>query len=188
MTMTLDASQQQRFAPPLNFDYPHHHGQQPTFSNPWSSSTSPPQSAPTAGNPLFVGSQHQSGMNPNMMAGKGPVGRAGSSSTSSMASYGSLPVASTGAGMNNKHIHDFQSLTVVNTMNADLLSMNRMQTTSATYGDATYATSASPVNGHFAPGSAAPYDAIGYAPAPLRQSHFGIGPEADSARRGFPQP
>ncbi|OAQ72235.1 zinc finger domain-containing protein [Pochonia chlamydosporia 170] len=167
MTMTLDASQQQRFAPPLNFDYPHHHGQQPTFSNPWSSSTSPPQSAPTAGNPLFVGSQHQSGMNPNMMAGKGPVGRAGSSSTSSMASYGSLPVASTGA---------------------DLLSMNRMQTTSATYGDATYATSASPVNGHFAPGSAAPYDAIGYAPAPLRQSHFGIGPEADSARRGFPQP
>lgn len=96
MTMTLDASQQQRFAPPLNFDYPHH-GPPPTFSNPWSSTTSPPQSAPAPGNPLFVGSQHQPGM--NMMPGKGPAGRASTSSASSMASYGSLPVATTGAGM-----------------------------------------------------------------------------------------
>lgn len=63
-----------------------------------------------------------------------------------------------------------------------------MQPTSAGYGDATYASSASPVNGHFAPGSAAPYDTMGYAPAPIRQSPFGISPEADSARRGFPHP
>ncbi|KAH0595550.1 hypothetical protein MHUMG1_06725 [Metarhizium humberi] len=164
MTMTLDASQQQRFAPPLNFDYTHH-GPPPTFSNPWSSSTSPPQSAPAPGNPLFVGSQHQPGM--NMMPGKGPAGRASTSSASSMASYASLPVATTGA---------------------DLLTLNRMQTTSAAYGDTTYATSASPVNGHFVPGSTAPYDAIGYAPAPIRQSAFSINHEADTARRGFPQP
>ncbi|OAA42585.1 C2H2 finger domain protein FlbC [Metarhizium rileyi] len=165
MTMTLDASQQQRFAPPLSFDYPHH-GQPPTFSNPWSS-TSPSHSASAPGNHLFVGSHHQPAMNSNMMASKGPADRASTGSASSLASYGSLPVATTGA---------------------DLLSMNRMQTTSGAYSDGTtYATSASPVNGHFVPGSAAPYDAIGYAPAPIRQSPFGISHEADSARRGFPQ-
>jgi hypothetical protein len=63
-----------------------------------------------------------------------------------------------------------------------------MQTTSAAYGDSPYATTASPVNGHFAAASAAPYDTMGYAPAPIRQSPFGLTPEADSARRGFPQP
>ncbi|KAK2606181.1 hypothetical protein QQS21_003464 [Conoideocrella luteorostrata] len=163
MTMTLDASQQQRFAPPLHFDYPSN-SQAPAFSNPWSSSASPPQTAPTAGNPLFMGN-HQPGMSHSMM-GKGPAGRTSASSGSSMASYASLPVSSSGA---------------------DLIAMNRM-TTSAAYGDATYATSASPVNGHFVPGSAPPYDTIGYAPAPARQPPFGISPEADSSRRGFPQP
>ena len=82
-----------------------------------------------------------------------------------MGSYGPMPVGAT---------------------SADILHMNRMQTTSAAYADATYATSASPVNGHFAPGSAPPYDAMGYAPAP-RQPPFSINPESDSSRR-FPQP
>ncbi|KAJ3512600.1 hypothetical protein NM208_g15302 [Fusarium decemcellulare] len=80
-----------------------------------------------------------------------------------MASYGnSMPVAST---------------------SADLLSMNRMQTTSAAYGDPTYTTSASPVSGQFAPTSAAPYDAMGYAPAPVRPAPFGLAPEHDHTRR-----
>ncbi|GAB0140818.1 hypothetical protein EsHS_00001429 [Epichloe bromicola] len=162
MTMTLDASQQQRFAPPLNFDYPPH-VQPPAFSNPWSSSASPPQTASTAGTPLFVGSQHQPSMSHSMMAAKGPAGRASTGSASSMASYGSLPAG------------------------ADVLGMSRM-TTSAAYGNPTYATSVSPVNGHFAPGSAPHYDTIGYAAAPVRHSPFGVSSEADSARRGFPQP
>ncbi|KND95204.1 Zinc finger protein C25B8.19c [Tolypocladium ophioglossoides CBS 100239] len=159
MTMTLDTSQQQRFGPPMSFDYAAH--TQPAFSNPWSSSSSPPQSAATAGNPIFVASQQQPGMNHSIMAAKPQPGRASTSSASSMASYGSMPVATT---------------------STDLMSMSRLHTTSAGYGDATYTTSASPVSGHFASTSAAPYEAMGYAPAPSRPG-FAMGPEVDSARR-----
>ena len=67
------------------------------------------------------------------------------------------------------------------------MNLNRMQTTSAAYGDPTYSTSASPVSGHFAPTSAAPYEAMGYAPAPIRPTTFSLAPEADHARR-FSQP
>ena len=64
---------------------------------------------------------------------------------------------------------------------AGLLDMNRMHTTSAAYGDATYATSASPVSG-FAPGTGGSYDPLaGY--APVRQSGFGIGHDSDASRR-----
>nr|QEQ42964.1 FlbC [Purpureocillium lavendulum] len=161
MTMTLDTSQQQRFAPPLNFDYGAH-AQPPAFSNPWSSSSSPPQSAATSGNPLFVHGQHPPAMSHHsMMAAKPPPGRASTSSASSMASYGSMPVP---------------------TSSSDMMSLSRMQTTSAAYGDPSYTTSASPVSGHFAPTSAPPYEAMGYAPAPSRQ-HFSLGPEPDAARR-----
>ncbi|KAJ4008848.1 hypothetical protein NW752_008803 [Fusarium irregulare] len=157
MTMTLDTTQQ-RFGPSLNFDYSAP-AQPPAFSNPWSSS-SPPQ-PPPAGSSLFVGSQ--SALNPSMMAGKPPQSRASTSSTSSMASYGgAMPVPST---------------------SADLLSINRMQTTSAAYGDPTYTTSASPVNHQFAPTSAAPYDTLGYAPAPVRPPPFGLAPADEHARR-----
>ncbi|KAG5930631.1 hypothetical protein E4U42_005293, partial [Claviceps africana] len=144
MTMTLDASQQQRFAPPFHFDYPHH-AQPPTFSNPWSSSAPSPQSTPTPGNSLFVDTQHQHGLSHNMVAAKGPAARASNSSPSSMTSYGSMPVS---------------------TAEASLLSMNRMSASAASYTDASYAASASPLSGHFSPASAPHYDAIGYALAP----------------------
>ncbi|EWG48309.1 hypothetical protein FVEG_08125 [Fusarium verticillioides 7600] len=157
MTMTLDTTQQ-RFGPSLNFDYSAP-AQPPAFSNPWSSS-SPSQHPPT-GSSLFVGSQPA--LNPSIMAGKPPQSRASTSSTSSMASYGgAMPVPNT---------------------SADLLSINRMQTTSAAYGDPTYATSASPVNHQFAPTSAAPYDTLGYAPAPVRPPPFGLAPADEHARR-----
>jgi hypothetical protein len=58
-----------------------------------------------------------------------------------------------------------------------------MQTTSAAYGDPTYTTSASPVNHQFAPTSAAPYDTLGYAPAPVRPPPFGLAPADDHTRR-----
>jgi hypothetical protein len=91
--MTLDTTQQ-RFGPSLNFDYSAP-AQPPAFSNPWSSS-SPPQHPP-AGSSLFVGSQPA--LNPSMMAGKAPHSRASTSSTSSMASYGSaMPIPNTSAG------------------------------------------------------------------------------------------
>ncbi|KJZ73637.1 hypothetical protein HIM_06970 [Hirsutella minnesotensis 3608] len=159
MTMTLPTSQQQRFGPPLNFDYAPH-AQPPAFSNPWTSSASPPQTGATAGSPLYVASQQQPAVHQqHMMAAKPQQpARASTSSASSMASYASLPVATT---------------------SADLLGLNRLHTTSATYGDPTYATSASPVSGHFAGAPSAPYDALGYAPAPARQSTFGMSPEVE---------
>ncbi|OAA32770.1 C2H2 finger domain protein FlbC [Moelleriella libera RCEF 2490] len=161
MTMTLDASQQQRFAPPLSFDYPSH-SQSASFSNPWPPTASHHQSAPTPSSSLFVGGQHQHGVSPNIIAAKGSTPRASNHNATSMHTYGSIPVA-------------------------DLLSMNRIST-SAGYGDTTYATSTSPVNGHFAPGPAAPYETIGYAPAPVRQTPFSLSADSETARRGFPQP
>lgn len=68
-----------------------------------------------------------------------------------------------------------------------MLNINRMQTSSAAYADPAYTTSASPVNGQFAPTSAASYETMGYAPAPVRQPGFSLAPDADSARR-FSQP
>ncbi|UPK89356.1 hypothetical protein LCI18_000291 [Fusarium solani-melongenae] len=178
MTMTLDTTQQ-RFGPSLNFDYSAP-AQPPAFSNPWSSS-SPPQPPP-----LFVGSQQP--LNPNMMAGKPPQhSRASTSSASSMASYGnSMPVASTSAGMPDMlrlpSIYGGSHQQYAHSSNSDLLTLNRMQTTSAAYGDPTYTTSASPVSGQFAPTSAAPYETMGYAPAPVRPPPFGLAPD-DHARR-----
>ncbi|KAK7431140.1 hypothetical protein QQZ08_002421 [Neonectria magnoliae] len=181
MTMTLDTTQQ-RFGPSLNFDYSAP-TQQPAFSNPWTSTSSPPQPAP-AGSGLFVGNHHHA-LNPNMMAGKPPHSRASTSSASSIASYGSMPVANTSAGSLSPSpsmagIYEQQDLLNVP---QDLLSINRMQTTSAAYGDPTYSTSASPVNAHFAPTSVAPYEAMGYAPAPIRPPHFALAPDADHSRR-----
>jgi hypothetical protein len=157
--MTMDTTQQ-RFGHALNFDYPAH-PQQPAFSNPWSSSSAP--QPPTSNSSLFVGNQHPSALSHHsLMASKAPGPRAGSSSGSSLGSYGSMPVP---------------------TSSADLMHMNRMHTTSAaTYGDPTYATTASPVSGHFASTSAAPYETLGYAPAPLRPP-FGMAPESESSRR-----
>ncbi|KAH6974745.1 hypothetical protein EDB80DRAFT_693049 [Ilyonectria destructans] len=154
MTTSLD-TMQQRCQPPLNFDY-QAPSQQPAFSNLWSSS-SPPQ--PGTGSGLFVENQQQPPVKPSVMAGKPPQQgrRASTSSGSSMASYGSMPVA-------------------------DLLSMSRMQTTSAAYADPSYTTTASPPSGHFAPISAAPYDTMGYAPAPVRAATLSMAPEADSSR------
>ncbi|KAK7970805.1 hypothetical protein PG988_009878 [Apiospora saccharicola] len=69
-------------------------------------------------------------------------------------------------------------------MPQDLLSLNRMQTTSAAYGEPSYATatSASPVHATYA-ASPSPYDGgiSGYAPAPIR-STFALAPESDTRR------
>jgi hypothetical protein len=159
MTMTLDTTQQ-RFGHALNFDYSAH-SQPPAFSNPWSSS-SPAQSAP-ASSGLFVGSQPPAPLSHSMMASKAPNARTSASSTSSLSSYGSLPIAAPSSA-------------------AEIPYMNRMHTTSAAYGDPVYATSASPVNGHFAPASGS-YDPLGYASAHVRQATFGAGADADPTRR-----
>ncbi|UKZ51691.1 hypothetical protein TrVGV298_005454 [Trichoderma virens] len=158
--MTLDTPQQQRFGPVMNFDYPPH-AQSPAFSNPWSSSPSAPHTAAVAGNSLYVGPPQPSLT--HSLITKPLTARPPTTSAPPLPSYAPMPVATT---------------------SADLLSLNRLQTSSAAYADATYATTASPVHGHFAPPSAAPYDTMGYAPAPVRPSAFSsIGHESDASRR-----
>lgn len=176
MTMTMDTPQQ-RFGHALNLDY-QHPNQPPAFSNPWSTS-SPPQSAPSGG--MFVGSQQaQPPLSHGMLAGKPQPPRPANSSGTSLPSYGSLPVSSS-AGK-----HDFPRRVPgnahTNLLAADMMSMNRMQPTSGPYGNPTYTTTASPVNGQFATSGAA-YDAMGYAPAGVRPQHYGVLPEAEHSRR-----
>lgn len=165
--MTIDANQQ-RFGS-LNLD--HHHAMssyssQPHFTNPWVSS-----SAPQASHGLYVGSQGGLTSNPLSLdrhsTQQQPPSRASTSSNASMASYGSIPVTAA---------------------SADLLSLNRMQhqTSSAAYGDASYTTAASPVHATYA-ASPTPYDGLGYAPAPMRQT-FALAPEADPHTRRYSQP
>lgn len=189
MTMTLPTSQQQRFGPPLNFDYAAH-AQPPAFSNPWTSSSSPPQSSATAGASIYVTSQQQPGVTHNMMAAKPQQpARASTSSASSMASYAPLSVATTSAGERTSFSPSLDARTLTSTI--DLLAMNRLHTSSAAYGDSTYTASASPVSGHFAPTSAPPYEALGYAPAPSRQPAFGMSPETErrfSQQQSVPWP
>lgn len=93
--MTLDSTQQ-RFGSSLNFEYSAP-AQTPAFSNPWSSASSPSVPA-SSGSGLFMGNNHQ-GLSHSLMAAKSPhSGRASTSSTSSIASYASLPVPNPPAG------------------------------------------------------------------------------------------
>ncbi|TQV99788.1 C2H2 conidiation transcription factor [Cordyceps javanica] len=181
--MALDPSQQQRFGPGLSFDY-QAHAQPPAFSNPWSSSSSSPQSIPAAagpGNALFNVHGGQPSMPPAMMPGKPIPSRASTGSTSSMTSYGSMPLGSS-AGSHNPSSASLGMQHDLLNPNQDILSMNRMQTSAAAFGEPSYATSASPVNGHFAPPASGPYEAMGYTPAPARSHPFPIGHD-DPARR-----
>lgn len=141
--MTLDTSQQ-RFGPSMHLDY-QQHSSSPAFTNPWPSSSSPPQPPPSAG--MFVGNQQPGApLNPGMMAGKPQPPRPGN------ASYGSMPVTS----------------------GADMMSMNRaVPPTSTHYGAPAYTASASPVNQQFAPPGPG-YDGLGYAPAPSVRPGFGM--------------
>ncbi|KAL2212655.1 hypothetical protein CC79DRAFT_1318591 [Sarocladium strictum] len=160
----------------MGFDYSAA-SQPPAFSNPWSSS-SPPQPHGTGSSALMMGSHHQqlpapqqphpshhpqsSALSANLLAAKAQPQAPRPTTTaapSSMTPYGSLPVPTS----------------------TDLLNLNRMQTSSAAYPDTTYASSASPVGGQFAPSSAPGYDALGYAPAPVRSAGYSM--DADPTRR-----
>lgn len=174
--MTLDSAHQQRFGPQMGFDYSAA-SQPPAFSNPWSTS-SPSHPAGTGSNALLMGASHQpaaqqhpqhahhphsSALSANMLAAKAqpqPARPTTTAAPSSMTPYGSLPVGPT---------------------STDLMNLNRMQTSSAGYPDTTYASSASPVGGQFAPSSAPSYDTLGYAPAPVRSTAYNM--DADPTRR-----
>ncbi|KAL2757425.1 hypothetical protein ACRALDRAFT_2039859 [Sodiomyces alcalophilus JCM 7366] len=129
----------------------------PQFSNPWGSTSSAQGS-----HPLYVNGNrnlhhHTLGLD------RPHAARTSTSSNTSMGSYGQIPVTAA---------------------SADVLGIGRMQPTSAShYGDAAsnYASSASPVHPSYT-ASPAPYESMGYAPAPVR-SAFTLGYEHDHSRR-----
>ncbi|KAI4601614.1 hypothetical protein KJ359_011745 [Pestalotiopsis sp. 9143b] len=147
--MTLD-HQPQRYGA-LNFDHmSSYHA--PSFTNPWASASSPPN--PSQG----MYQQPLSGL--DILAKQHPSRT--SAPSSSMASFGSIPVTAA---------------------SADLLNLNRMQTTSAAYGEPAYATTSAPsVHSTYA-ASPPSFDhgLPGYAAAPVR-STFALAPEADHRR------
>ncbi|KAK9773449.1 hypothetical protein AB5N19_05216 [Seiridium cardinale] len=169
MTMTLD-HQQQRYGA-VNFDHmSSYHG--PHFSNPWASASSPP----TAGQGLYQ-QPLTSGL--DILAKQHPSRT--SAPSSSMASFGSIPVTASSAG--STLMADVYGQQDLLNMPQDLLSLNRLQTTSAAYGEPSYATTSAPsVHSTYAASPPSFDHALpGYAAAPVR-STFALAPEADHRR------
>ncbi|KAI0009793.1 hypothetical protein F4779DRAFT_354638 [Xylariaceae sp. FL0662B] len=173
MTMTLD--NQSRLGA-LNFDHMSSYSNPPHFTNPWASGSSGQH-----GNQ----GMYSQGLSANLggldSMAKQHAARTSPNSSASMASYGSIPVTASSAG--STLLPDVYGQQDLLNMPQDLLNLNRMQTSSAAYGEPSYATaaSASPVN---APYSASPssYDGVsGYAAAPMR-SAFALAPEGDHRR------
>ncbi|KAI0021516.1 hypothetical protein F4780DRAFT_790128 [Xylariomycetidae sp. FL0641] len=177
MTMTLDHPTR---LGNLNFDHMSSYSNPPHFTNPWASGSSTQH----GGQGLY-----SQGLGANLSSldsmAKHPANRPGASTTTTMASYGSIPVTASSAG--STLMADAYGQQDLLNVPQDLLSLNRMQTSSAAYGEPTYATatSASPVNASYS-ASPSSYDGVsGYAPAPMR-STFALAPEADSRRYSQP--
>lgn len=157
----------------------HYHNPPPSFTNPWSSSSSPPH-APAPSSSMYVpGSQQPSNLTAGLLATKPPVGRPGGpTGGSTIPSFGSLPVTSSAGRFTVLSHHSYRGSYML-TPCADILSLNRLPPTSGPYGETSYSTSASPASGQFAT-SGASYDGLGYAPAPIRPSQFGLDAERSS--------
>ena len=176
MTLTLD--NQSRLGA-LHFDHMSSYSNPPHFTNPWASGSSGQH-----GSQGMYSQGVGGGLNGIDSVTKHAAGRPGAGPSATMAPYSSIPVtaaSSAGSTLNMADVYEQQDLL---NMPQDLLSLNRMQTTSAAYGEQpsyATATAASPVHGTYAP-SPSPYDGMsGYAPAPMR-STFPLAPEADSRR------
>ncbi|KAI1455644.1 hypothetical protein F4805DRAFT_476553 [Annulohypoxylon moriforme] len=174
MTMTLD--NQSRLGA-LNFDHMSSYSNPPHFTNPWAAGST---------NQHGGHGMYSQGLNANLggldSMAKQHAARAGPNSSASMASYGSIPVTASSAGSSTLMADLYGQQDLLN-MPQDLLNLNRMQTTSAAYGEPAYATAtaASPVNATYS-ASPSSYDSVsGYAPAPMR-STFALAPEADNRR------
>ncbi|KAI0851496.1 hypothetical protein F5Y00DRAFT_10731 [Daldinia vernicosa] len=173
MTMTLD--NQSRLGA-LNFEHMSSYSNPPHFTNPWAAGSSSQHHGSHG--------MYSQGLNANLSGldsmAKQHAARTGTSGAS-MASYGSIPVTASSAGSTlMAGLYGQQDLL---NMPQDILNLNRMQTTSAGYGEPAYATAtaASPVNATYS-ASPSSYDSVsGYAPAPMR-STFALAPEADNRR------
>ncbi|KAH6660202.1 hypothetical protein BKA67DRAFT_653401 [Truncatella angustata] len=170
MTMTLD-HQQQRYGA-INFDHMSSY-HTPHFTNPWAAASSPPN----AGQGMYQ-QPLTSGL--DILAKQHPSRT--SAPTSSMASFGTIPVTASSAGSTlMANVYGQQDLL---NMPQDLLSLNRLQPTSAAYGEPSYATATSAPSVHSSYTASPPsfdHGLPGYATAPVR-STFALAPEADHRR------
>ena len=167
--MTIDS--QQRFGG-MNFDHIPY-SNPPQFTNPWSSSSAPPQS-----HSLYAASAH--GINPNLALDSLSKQQAPRMNTSiSIGSYAS--VTSTAASAGSPLLADVYGSQVLLTMPQDLLNPNRA---SVYGGENPYTSAPSPVHNAYGPTSA-PYETMGYAPAPVR-STYAIQQQDNSRRLSQP--
>ncbi|RDL34509.1 Uncharacterized protein BP5553_07637 [Venustampulla echinocandica] len=168
--MTMAVDNQQRFNG-MNFDHMHY-SQTPQFTNPWNSSSAPPQSQ----NPY--GTCHA--LNTN--AGMDSIGKQQASrivNNVSMGSYAGVPITAASAG--SSLLTDVYGAQDVLTTTQDLLSPVR----SSGFGnEVAYTSGPSPVHSNY-PSSASPYDSMGYAPAPVR-STYAVPHHEDSRRLSQP--
>ncbi|KAI0535717.1 hypothetical protein GGR58DRAFT_428715 [Xylaria digitata] len=174
MTMTLD--NQSRLGA-LHFGQMSSYSNSPHFTNPWGPGPTSQHS--------HHGMYSQGSIAPNLgaldsMAKHHPANRPSTNTSASMASYGSIPVTSSAAG--STHMTDVYEQPDLLNMPQDLLNLNRMQTSSAAYGEASYATATpSPVHATYS-ASPSSYESMpGYAPAPVRTT-FALAPEPDNRR------
>lgn len=159
MTMTID--NQQRFGG-MNFDHMSYQ-HPPHFTNPWSSST------PAPNQNLYAPSNH---IHPSLgleIKHEPPQQHAPRlSSNASLGSYASVPISASSTGSPlSTDVYGGQDLL---TMPQDLLSPSRA--VSAGYGEnqPSYSNAPSPSHNAYAP-VPSPYEAMGYAPAPVRSTY-----------------
>ncbi|KAI1248448.1 hypothetical protein MGN70_009646 [Eutypa lata] len=181
MTLTLD--NQSRLGA-LNFDHMSSYSNPPHFTNPWASGSSGQHGSQ---------SMYSQGVGASLngidsVTKQHAAGRPTAATSGPMAPYSSIPVtAASSAGSSTLMADVYEQQDLLN-MPQDLLSLNRMQTTSAPYGEQpsyATATSASPVHATYA-ASPSPYDGMsGYAPAPMR-STFALAPDAENRRYSQP--
>ncbi|KAI0396090.1 hypothetical protein F5Y17DRAFT_456412 [Xylariaceae sp. FL0594] len=174
MTMTLN--NQSRLGA-LNFDHMSSYSSSPHFTNPWGQTSS---SQPSHHHGMYS----QGGLSSSLgsldpMAKHAGASRPSASTSAPMAPYGSIPVTSSAAG--SSLLADIYEQPDLLSMPQDLMSLSRMQTTSAAYAEPSYAATASPVHPSYS-ASPSSYDSVsGYAPAPMR-STFALAHEADTRR------
>ena len=161
---------QQRFGG-MNFDHMPYTSS-PQFTNPWTSSSSPSQT-----HNVYATSHNLSldnGMKQQPQAQR-------MSNNVSMGSYASVPITAASAG--SPLLVDVYGSQDLLTIPQDLLSPNRSMSTG--YGhEAPYTSAPSPVHSAYAPTSS-PYDAMGYAQAPVR-STYAIQAQENSRRLSQP--
>jgi hypothetical protein len=171
MAMTIEPQQQRQFGAGPFDHMPYSH---PHFTNPWAPSSTAPQAhqlyAPSNGMNHNLGldplsKQHASRMNGNV----------------SLPPYGSIPVsaASSGSSLSGGSYAQDQLLT----HSQDILNSSRMQHANSGYGsDMSY--SSAPQSNQSTYATASQYDAMGYAPAPLRSTYnLSSHQQSDHSRR-----